>query len=304
MMRPCLSLFLGILLSTGLEAQTEYTTLHFSSAHNCFPDTARDGGHLDGDSILQPRAGHYDDSSVLLIAPAGMQGSKTIDLIFWFHGWHNNIDTAVQFYGLARQLVASHCNAVLVLPEAAKNAADSYSGKLRQQGMFRLLVTDVVEELKRKGLAPQNAVAGHVILAGHSGAYLVIADILEHGQQAVDEVFLFDALYGHVDTYTRWAEEDKHHFVHWFTNTGYGPDRMSDTMMLRLRQDRTSYGLCEEPSVDDRVLRENPVLFIHSARKHNDIINNPDDLALLLKNSFFLTQPYANPKHNRPAKSQ
>ena len=229
-------------------------------------------------------ANRASDSSVLLVVPKGLHAGKTVDLVIWFHGWHNSIDTALRFYGLARQLAASGRNAVLVLPEAAKNAADSYGGKMRQEGMFKLLVANVLEELKRKGAVPSGAAAGHIVLAGHSGAYSVMADILEHGGLAVDEVFLFDALYGRLETFVRWAEEGSHHFVHWFTNTGYGPDKMSDTMMLRLRQDKIPYGLSEEASVDDGVIKNNRILFVHSPREHNVIINNPDDFALLLRN--------------------
>ena len=272
----------------GVRAQEAYQIIHFTSSHNCFPDTARDHGHLDGDGNHLPREGHYDDSSVLLVVPTGLRMGKTVDLVVWFHGWHNSIDTALQFYGLARQFAASGRNAVLVLPEAAKNAADSYGGKIRQDGMFQLLVADVLGELRRKKAVPPDARAGHIVLAGHSGAYSVMADILEHGCQAVDEVFLFDALYGRLNTFARWAEDGGHHFVHWFTNTGYGPDKMSDTMMLRLRQDKIPYGLSEEASGDDRVIKNNRILFIHSPREHNVIINDPDDFALLLKDSFWL----------------
>jgi hypothetical protein len=263
-----------------------YRLVHFSSTHNCFPDSARDHGHLDGDSIRQPRAGHYDDSSVLLVIPSGLRVRKVVDLVIWFHGWHNNIDTALKFYGLADQFASSGRNAVLVLPEAAKNAADSYGGKMRQQGMFSRLMADVIAELKQKRVIPPDAAAGHIVLAGHSGAYSVMADILDNGQQPVDEVFLFDALYGHLDTFMRWAEAGNHHFVHWFTNTGYGPDKMSDTMMLRLRSDQVPYGYYEEAAVNPGILRENRILFIHSPREHNVIINNPDDFALLLKYRF------------------
>ena len=279
---------LAILLSTtalaGLRAQDAYKILHFASSHNCFPDTARDRGHLDGDGKQLPRAGHYDDSSVLLVIPKGLQAGPTVDLVVWFHGWHNNVDTALQFYGLARQFAASGRDAVLVLPEAAKNAADSYGGKMRQEGMFQLLVADILDELKRNKAVPANAVAGRIVLAGHSGAYSVIADILEHGKQPVDEVWLFDALYGRMNTFIRWAEDGNHHFVHWFTNTGYGPDKMSDSMMLRLRQDKIPFGLSEEASVDDAVLKNNRILFVHSPREHNVIISSPDDFALLLRN--------------------
>ena len=283
-------LVLGLVTPAGRAgwAQSAYRVVHFSSTHNCFPDTARAFGHVDGDKKQLPKAGHYDDSSVLLVIPRGWRVRKTVDLVFWFHGWHNNIDTALRFYGLADQLVESGRNAVLVLAEAAKNAADSYGGKMREEGMFRSLVGDVMEELKRVGAAPREAGVGHVVLAGHSGAYSVIADILEHGRQPVDEVFLFDALYGRVNTFMPWAEAEGHHFVHWFTNTGFGPDEMSDTMMLSLRQRQIQVGLCEEESVDPTIIRENKILFIHSPRTHNVIINNPDDFAVLLKNSYFL----------------
>lgn len=281
-------LVLGLGLSPAGFGQGAYRLVRFSSSHNCFPDTARANGHLDGDKNLLSYAGHYDDSSVLLVVPPGLHAGKTVDLVFWYHGWHNNIDTALRFYGLADQFAASGRNAVLVLPEAAKNAADSYGGKMGQDGMFKLLVSDVLSELKRSGLVGRDVLAGHVLLAGHSGAYLVIADILEHGQQPVDEVYLFDALYGHEQTYLTWMLADSHHFIHWFTNTGYGPDKMSDTVMLTLQQRGVAYGLCEESSVNAALLRENKILFIHSPREHNVIINKPDDFALLLRNSFFL----------------
>ena len=287
-MKYRLAILICLTLPVGLRAQTGYRLLRFSSAHNCFPDTGRANGHLDGDNIQQPKAGHYDDSSVLLVVPPGFHAGKTVDLVFWFHGWHNNIDTALRFYGLADQFAASRRNAILVLPEAARNAADSYGGKMGQDGMFHLFVGDVLDELKRSGVVPSGVAAGHVVLAGHSGAYVVIADILDHGQQPVDEVFLFDALYGHVSTFMNWVTPEPHHFVHWFTNTGYGPDKMSDTMMLRLRQAQLPYGLCEEGSVSAAVLRGSRILFVHSPREHNVIINKPDDFALLLRNSFFL----------------
>ncbi|HVU97899.1 MAG TPA: hypothetical protein VHE34_21895 [Puia sp.] len=283
-MKVLLTILLSTAVLAGLRAQEACKILHFTSSHNCFPDTARDRGHLDGDGKQLPRAGHYDDSSVLLVIPKGLHAGPTVDLVVWFHGWHNNIDTALQFYGLARQFTASGRDAVLVLPEAAKNAADSYGGKMRQDGMFKLLVADILSELKRNKAVPANAVAGHVVLAGHSGAYSVIADILEHGQQPVDEVFLFDALYGRMNTFTQWAEAGDHHFVHWFTNTGYGPDKMSDSMMLQLRRDKVPFGLSEEVSTDSAVIRNNRILFVHSPREHNVIINNPDDFALLLRN--------------------
>jgi hypothetical protein len=280
--------YTGMAVSTMPVAQPGYRLLRLSSPHNCFPDTARDQGHVDGDGINQPRAGHYDDSSVLLVIPKGLRAEKRVDLVFWFHGWHNNIDTALQFYGLAGQFAASGRNAVLVLPEAAKNAADSYGGKMGRTGMFKSLVEDIVAGLTRDGAIPPGVAAGNIVLAGHSGAYVVIADILDKGEQDVQEVFLFDALYARMNSFMNWVQKKDNHFVHWFTNTGYGPDKMSDTMMLHLRQAQIPYALNEEGAISAAILAANRILFVHSPRQHNDIINKPDDFALLLGNSYFL----------------
>jgi hypothetical protein len=277
-----------IFLSAVAQDFSGYRALHFSSAHSSFPDTGRASGHL-YDSVLYTTAEHYSDSSVLLIVPKQLEKTNTIDLVFWFHGWRNNIDTAAEFYKLTRQFIASRRNAVLVLAESAKNAPDSYGGKLEQPDMFRMLTNDVVQELKKQGVVSEQAKAGHIVLAGHSGAFRVIAYILKYGNVPVQEVFLFDALYNHVDMYLNWLYQDPaHHFIHWYTNHGGGTDEMSDSMMLQLKEHHDRFDLIEEVNTKAKTIRNNNILFVHSLREHNDIINNPDNFQLLLENSFVL----------------
>jgi hypothetical protein len=285
----------GIVLTffpaVGLLAQKDqgYQTLRMTSAFTSFPDTGRAKGWLDGDSVFRTVAGHYDDSSVLLVIPPHLKHDRKTDLIFWFHGWHNNIDTALQFYGLARQFAAANCDAVLVLPEAARNAADSYGGKLKQKGDFKALVGDVMEELKQYGIVQGDAVAGHIVLGCHSGGYSAVADILENGQVPVDEVFLFDALYGRLPVFMDWMREDKrHHFVHWYTDHGGGTDVQSDTLMQQLEAQHVDYVLTGEALLNPGQLKANKIVFVHSTREHNVIINDPDDFRLLLENSSVL----------------
>jgi hypothetical protein len=279
-------LFVFSVVVVSAQKDQGYQIFRLSSAYTSFPDTGRAVAWLDGDSVLRPVAGHYDDSSVLLVVPPHLKRDRKIDLIFWFHGWHNNIDTALQFYGLARQFAAANCDAVLVLPEAAKNSADSYGGKLRRKGDFRLLVADVMEELKQYGLVPGDAAAGHIVLGCHSGGYSAVADILANGQQSVDELLLFDALYGRVPVFLDWIREDKrHHFVHWFTNHGGGTDEVSDTLMQQLEGQHIDYLLTGEGLLNPGLVRGNRVLFVRSPREHNVIINDPDDFRLLLENS-------------------
>lgn len=225
----------------------------------------------------------------MVIIPPNFKPGKKVDLVFWFHGWHNNIDAANTFYGLSQQMNASQANAVLVLAETAKNAPDSYGGKMEKPGVFTNLVKDVMEALKQGSVIPRKASSGNIVLAGHSGAYRVIANILKNGGLQVREVFLFDALYAELDKYIPWLQQNKHHhFVHWFTNKGGGTDVMSDTMMKQLTTLNMPYALIEETAVTPADIQHNKILFIHSLREHNVIINNPGDFKLLLENSFCL----------------
>jgi len=285
----------GLLIFCLLAAKTAIAqhaasarVLHFTSAHTSFPDTARAQGHL-YDNVMYTTTEHYMDSSVMLIVPPGLKVNKTVDLVFWFHGWHNNIDTAAEFYALTRQFMASNRDAVLVLAEAAKNAPDSYGGKLEQQGMFKGLVADVMQQLKTNNVVPAKTGPGNIVLAGHSGAFRVIAYILQNGQVPVQEVLLFDALYSQLDKYMAWIKQDsKHHFVHWFTNKGGGTDEMSDTLMAQLKTEQMPFALSEEATTTPTIVKANRILFVHSLREHNVIINNPDDFLLLLENSWSL----------------
>jgi hypothetical protein len=269
-------------------AMTQNIRLHFTSPHTSFPDTGRAKGYL-YDSVMYTDSAHYNDSSVLLIIPKHLEKTKKIDLVFWFHGWRNNIDTAAEFYQLTKQFIASQRNAILVLAETARDAPDSYGGKLEQPGVFKALVDDVMNELKKKGFVPFEAESANIVLAGHSGAFRVIAYILQDGQTTVQEVFLFDALYSQLDKFLYWLSQDQsRHFVHWYTNHGGGTDEMSDTMMLKLKTIHSNYALAEEANISPEIIKTNRILFIHSTREHNVIINDPDDFQLLLENSFSL----------------
>jgi len=64
----------------------------------------------------------------------------------------------------------------------------------------------------------------------------------------VDEVFLFDALYGRLPVFLDWIREDKrHHFVHWFTDHGGGTDVQSDTLMQQLDVYKRELDACGKP---------------------------------------------------------
>src|SRR5262249_40818190 len=127
----------------------DLSMFHITSSYTSFPDTARAKGHV-YNNVLYDAASHYMDSSVLIIAPKRLSGNKKLDLIFWFHGWSNNIDSAAIRYELIKQFEAADLDAVLVLAETTRNAPDSYGGKLENNNDFKELVNDVIQKLKRE----------------------------------------------------------------------------------------------------------------------------------------------------------
>jgi hypothetical protein len=179
------------------------------------------------------------------------------------------------------------------MAETAKNSPDSYGGKLEQPGTFTGLVEDVMAELKKKKIILENTEPANIILAGHSGAFRVIAKILQNGGMTVREVVLFDALYSQTDLFDTWIKKDPmNRFINWYTNEGGGTDEESIKFMGQLKNEGLSYNLTEEKDLTPAILKANRILFVHAPRPHNDIIFNPDNFLLVLDNS-----PYLSPLH-------
>jgi hypothetical protein len=267
--------------------QLQLNQFKITSSHTSFPDTGRMNGHL-YDSVLFTSADHYSDSSVIIITQNNFIAMKRADMIFWFHGWNNNIDSTLVRYGLSRQFAESGTNAVLVLVETAKDAPDSYGGKLEQKNTFNKLVNDVLQKLVCMNVISPGCRAGNVILAGHSGAYRVIANILQNGNVPVNEVILFDALYADTDKFLNWlTAASDHRFINLYTNDGGTYDETKD-MMRQIKNLNIPADSLEEADVTPGILQNNTIIFIHTLHAHNDIIQHPDNFKLFMDNNPFL----------------
>jgi len=279
-----LSLFAG--LTATAQDTPGAVTFHIYSTHTAFPDTGRKKGHF-YDSVLYTAKDHYMDSTVLIIAPKNLDARKKVNLVFWFHGWRNSVDNAAVRYELTKQFIASKRNAVLVLAETAKNSPDSYAGKLEVDGDFKALVADVLQGLKDKKLVPQNCAEGHILLGGHSGAYRAMARIIKNGGEQIDEAMLFDALYAETDIFMAWIKENpEHRFIHLFTDHGGTLDESHNMVKLLNDSDINNFEV-EEAALVPAQLRAHGIIFIHSLKQHDDIVN-PDNFRLMLENTPFL----------------
>src|SRR4249919_3887883 len=100
------SIFLVLSQIVLSQKHEEVQVLRVNSDNTSFPDSARGHGYT-YDSSFYSVSEHYNDNSVLLTIPRHLNKSGKIDLIFWFHGWNNNIDTALQFYEIEKQFIES-----------------------------------------------------------------------------------------------------------------------------------------------------------------------------------------------------
>jgi hypothetical protein len=291
-MRILLLLLLFSCSVSFAQKENELQVFRITSACTAFPDTARAIGHR-YNKVFYPAAIHYSDSSVLIAVPPHFKAGKHVDVVFWFHGWRNNIDSAAAYFELIKQFMASNRNAVLVFAETAKNAPDSYGGKLEKENVFKHLLHDVLHKLKTEKIIAKRTKPGNIVLAGHSGAFRVMAHILQHGGAAVKQVILFDGLYSQVDKYTAWIQANaSHQFINLYTNKGGGTDEVSDKMMQLLREKNIPFINPEEKDVHTPMLKTNQVIFIHSLKEHNDVINRPDhNFRLFMENSNALYTP-------------
>lgn len=276
-------------VATHVEKINGGSIFHFTSSYTCFPEASRVNGHI-YDSQFYDLKSHYSDSSVLMVVPDELHVlHDSIDIVFWFHGWHNNIDTALNYYHLATQFIAAHKNAILVLAEAAKDAPDSYGGKLEQPNIFRSLVQDVLKNLQSNKIIFKSCKPGNIVLAGHSGAYRVIAYISQNGGVPIKEIDLFDALYSETDKFMQWLKKEKQaRFINMYTNTGGGTDEVSIKMMDELKEQKIPFLFSEENNINDALLMHEGIYFIHSTRLHNDIIFEPDNFLSFMKSSPLL----------------
>ena len=257
------------------------TMIVTTSDHTMFPHEKRANGYT-YEGKAYPADAHYSDRTVAIFVPKGFRAGDTTDLVFWFHGWRNNVDEACAKYKVAEQFAASGVNAVLVLAEGPRNAPDSFGGKLEEPGVFAALVSDVLETLKARGLiAATNP--GSIVLAGHSGAYRVIAFILARGGLTanVREVYLFDALYGQTEKFAHWIDHFSGRLVDIHT-----PEGGTRAESVNLMEDLQAWGLpflaVTEDAVTPELLRKNRLVFIGSPLAHDDVVAARDQFRTYL----------------------
>jgi len=258
------------------------TTIVTTSDHTMFPHPKRANGYV-YEGTTYPAEPHYSDRTVVIFVPKGFRPGETTDLVFYFHGWKNDVDRTLATFRIAGQVAASGVNAVLVLAEGPKDAPDSFGGKLEEAGVFSGLVGDVLATLKERGVIEKPR-PGAIVLAGHSGAFRVISFILLRGglTENVREVYLFDALYGQVEKFAWWVDHARGRLVVIHTPAG-GTRAQTLDFIDDLRAWGVPFAELPESAVTDELLRKNRLVFIESPLAHDDVVAAREQLRAYLE---------------------
>ncbi|MCB0280776.1 MAG: hypothetical protein KDD94_14805 [Calditrichaeota bacterium] len=252
-----------------------------NSSNSMFPDKERMDGHSYGGKEF-PFREHYSDSSVFIFIPAKFKAGEQTDFVFYFHGWGNSIMQSLDEFQLVQQFVQSGRNAVFVFPEGPKNSSDSYGGKLEQENRFTQLIDDITVNLN-KNRTPVKTI-GNIALAGHSGAYRVIAFILNRGglTDHIKQIILFDGFYGQYEKYAFWLDHYQGQFINIITPSGGTWDDSKD-FLISLQQVGVAYKQINSNEFSKTDLER--ITFIFTDLKHSEVIN--PYFRMCLQNTLF-----------------
>ncbi|HUX37744.1 MAG TPA: hypothetical protein VMV44_07545 [Rectinemataceae bacterium] len=266
--------------SPSPEAGRSFT---FSLPSAAFPDPAREEGY-DLDEAFYDREAHYSDSSVTVYVPPGWEPANRVDLVFFFHGWMSSREEAIAEFKLFDQFAGSGIKALLVVPETAVHAPDSFGGKFEAQGGFGHFVSDLMETLDENDIVA-GARAASIVLAGHSGAYRVIASIIRRGglETHIREVWLFDALYAREGAFADWIARRHGRFICVSSRDSDTVDKAASLAGL-LRERGIDYAAAEDAGEEWATL-ESPVVFLTSASDHFGVVSDHDEFRIFLSTS-------------------
>lgn len=225
----------------------------------------------------------WTDSTVWVYVPKHLRIKERpgLEVILHLHGHRDTAERAMKRHRLRAQLYDSRQNAILVVPQGPVKASSSDFGKLEDpRGLVRFLSEmrrtisqPSVAAALQKSAIPLWARVGRLVLSAHSGGYRGVAKCLEHGAWRVDEVWLFDALYGEVAAFEKWLVDGKGKRKFWCFYRDPTPKK--NAMELIRRLSTANLPVLHEPREgmsSRRQLMTAKNIFIASAQGHDNML--------------------------------
>ena len=238
-----------------------------------FPHPKRAQGHTYKEQLYSAGE-HYSNSTVAVFIPKGFRETGQIDFVIHFHGWRNMATNALGRYELIAQLCDSGRNAILVVPQGAYDAPDSFGGKLEDPDGFKRFMAEVSQTLRGSAsLKKKDFTIGRIILSGHSGGYQVISSILDRGglHDKVAEVWLFDALYAQTDKFLAWYDAHHGRLLNIYTEHG-GTKEETEQLMRMLKERGTPFLAGQDGDCKPAELRGSKPVFLFTALEHDEVM--------------------------------
>jgi hypothetical protein len=217
----------------------------------------------------------FNDNRVLMHVPENFDIRKPGVIVVFFHGNGATLERDVRNRQLVPQQISdSGVNAVLLAPQLAVDAADSSAGKFWQPGGLKRFVTESADHLAELYGDPRAARAFAnmpVILVGYSGGFVPTAWSLEVGGlgNRVRGVFLLDAVYGELDKFASWIENNRSGF---FVSSYTHYTERHDRELMRMLRDK---GIAVSGSMDGP-LKPGSVVFVETPEgvTHRDYVTH------------------------------
>ncbi len=218
------------------------------------------------------------DSSVFIFVPAGYLKNDYFDLIIDHHGHGAIIDPSnsekpsyPEKFRQGYQLFESRKNAILVLPQAARNKSSGAAGKFSEFGGFENFISELTLFLKQNDRIKNNAVLRQIHISSFSGGYQITAfDISQNSPELIEKiksVALWDSFYGRENDYFDWVLNKKNTFFSMYTPSG------GTVALNRLLRDsvRTMASVVDSVYYPDQKSRHPFIQYTH--RSHGNVAN-------------------------------
>jgi hypothetical protein len=205
----------------------------------------------------------YNDNRVLMHVPENFDARKPGVIVVFFHGNGATLERDVRDRQLVPQQISdSGVNAVLLAPQLAVDAADSSAGKFWQPGGLKRFVAESADHLARLYGDPRAAKTFAnmpIIIVGYSGGFMPAAWSLDVGGlgDRVRGVFLLDAVYGELDKFASWIENNRTGF---FVSAYTRSTRRHEIELMQALKEK---GIALSTDMD-RPLRPGSVVFLET----------------------------------------
>jgi hypothetical protein len=215
----------------------------------------------------------FNDNRVLMHVPESFDARKPGVIVVFFHGNGATLERDVRDrQQVPQQISESGVNAVLLAPQLAVDAADSSAGKFWQPGGLKRFIAESADHLAALYGDPRTAKTFAnmpVIIVGYSGGFVPTAWSLEVGGlgSRVRGVFLLDAVYGELDKFASWIENNRSGFF--VSSYTHYTKRHDDELMHMLREK----GIAVTEDMD-RPLKPGSVVFVETPEgvTHRDYV--------------------------------